>query len=396
VIWTRLGRNVVTNLTTVTTSANDFNTLLLGIYFAQRLDAGAAQPEVFLRWEQVAAYSRIKYGIPGGPALRGVERVRRNLEGASRVDISAHSVDQILSDQKMYGLWGLYLGAARASGFIEEDAVRLTPAADAYVTSAFGDVLEHRTAIMNLVRQERSKLHLESKHSNLCVTVGKALSQIPQGLREPLWNALVANEHSSNVEQRQLAKLLEDPETLTDDEFSRAFVLRLQSAAQSHGYDELRRRIERIIACESVLAPASAALGFILSCNRLLVADIVDSLNEQWSDGSHIQLDVFRTLGEEIGTAVSSAEVNDLWQRAAACLRECNYDLLIRALVDINRLVMRSRGGAPWIEIKAERLEVNIPGEGSALPDKDALPELWRYPYFLHSIQSIAWQLKAG
>ena len=60
-IWTRLGRHVVGNLTTVSDSIRDFTTLLLGYYFAERLsnESGpGSELAVFLRWEQLAAYAR--------------------------------------------------------------------------------------------------------------------------------------------------------------------------------------------------------------------------------------------------------------------------------------------------------------------------------------------------
>ena len=60
-IWTRFGRHVIGNLTTVTTSLRDFTTLLLGYYFAERVaeEAGTgSEVETFLKWEQLAAYSR--------------------------------------------------------------------------------------------------------------------------------------------------------------------------------------------------------------------------------------------------------------------------------------------------------------------------------------------------
>ena len=41
-IWTRLGRHVVGNLTTVSDSVRDFTTMLLGYYFAARLEIGRA------------------------------------------------------------------------------------------------------------------------------------------------------------------------------------------------------------------------------------------------------------------------------------------------------------------------------------------------------------------
>src|SRR5438132_14310589 len=60
-IWARLGRHVVGNLTTVSTSVRDFTTLVLGYYFAERVSnesAGDGDLRVFLRWEQLAAYAR--------------------------------------------------------------------------------------------------------------------------------------------------------------------------------------------------------------------------------------------------------------------------------------------------------------------------------------------------
>ena len=36
-IWARLGRQVIGNLTTVSTSVRDFTTLVLGYYFAERV-----------------------------------------------------------------------------------------------------------------------------------------------------------------------------------------------------------------------------------------------------------------------------------------------------------------------------------------------------------------------
>ena len=60
-IWTRLGRHVVGNLTTVSTSVRDFTTLLLGYYFAEQLAAETGpgtELATFLKWEQLAAYSR--------------------------------------------------------------------------------------------------------------------------------------------------------------------------------------------------------------------------------------------------------------------------------------------------------------------------------------------------
>jgi hypothetical protein len=53
-VWTRLGRQVVGNLTTVTNSVRDFTTLLLGYYFAERvateLGPGSELSRTLRRW----------------------------------------------------------------------------------------------------------------------------------------------------------------------------------------------------------------------------------------------------------------------------------------------------------------------------------------------------------
>src|SRR6266542_3754123 len=105
-IWARLGRHVVGNLTTVSTSVRDFATLVLGYYFAERVAneaAGDGDLAVFLRWEQVAAYAR--GGINGDWEFRGVERAKKNWNTEERIPLGTDFGSQILSNQKTYGLW---------------------------------------------------------------------------------------------------------------------------------------------------------------------------------------------------------------------------------------------------------------------------------------------------
>ena len=144
-IWTRFGRHVVGNLTTVSDSIRDFTTLLLGYHFAESLadetDSGS-ELAVFLRWEQLAAYSRAAVNQETG--FRGTERVWKNLnEGKPRrVVISDDRAQQILGNQKIYGLWGLYTMPARASGLLHGTPTRLTPPAREMVQETYIPLLE--------------------------------------------------------------------------------------------------------------------------------------------------------------------------------------------------------------------------------------------------------------
>lgn len=135
-IWSRLGRRVVGNLSTVTNSVRDFKTLVLGFGLLRELHR-AAEPDdeindlaAFLRWEQLAAYTR--YGA-GDQGFRGLRRVKARLGQSRIVPISAEGDCQILGNQKVYGLWGLFTVPSRASGLLEKDVNDLTQAGAEFV-----------------------------------------------------------------------------------------------------------------------------------------------------------------------------------------------------------------------------------------------------------------------
>ncbi len=77
---------------------------------------------MFLRWEQLAAYARGE--INGDWKFRGVDRVKKNLQDGTRVHLGTDS--QVLSNQKIYGLWGLYTVPSRSFGLVEGEPTRLT------------------------------------------------------------------------------------------------------------------------------------------------------------------------------------------------------------------------------------------------------------------------------
>ena len=120
-VWAAFGRHVVTNLTTVSNSVRGFTILLLGRYYAQRLieERRAGEEDVlsiFLRMEQLGAYARyVGHDVEGD--IRGIERVKWFLaEHGAKVPIQDNATGMILSDQKTYGLWGLFSVPSRVSG----------------------------------------------------------------------------------------------------------------------------------------------------------------------------------------------------------------------------------------------------------------------------------------
>lgn len=113
-IWTRMGRHVVGNLSTVSSSTRDFTTTMLGYHFAEVIakDDPGSELQTFLKWEQLVGYIRVH--MNGDGALRGIDRVKKNLAKSTRVTLSAEAPFQLLSNQKIYGLWGLYSVPSRS------------------------------------------------------------------------------------------------------------------------------------------------------------------------------------------------------------------------------------------------------------------------------------------
>jgi hypothetical protein len=149
-IWARLGRHVVGNLTTVSTSVRDFTTLVPGDYFAERVAneaGGDGDLSAFLRWEQLAAYAR---GEINKSTTTGTSAVlkgsRETFRTATAFVLGTDSTAQILSNQKTYGLWGLYTVPALSSGLVEGDPRRLTAAGRHLVESLYLPVFAERGA----------------------------------------------------------------------------------------------------------------------------------------------------------------------------------------------------------------------------------------------------------
>ncbi|MCA1773649.1 MAG: hypothetical protein LC677_14005, partial [Halomonas sp.] len=129
-VWTHFGRKVVGNLTTITSSVENFTVALLGFYWAHQIHGNVDKDsrerlirETFLRYEQLAAYLRYQSGSK--EIIMGITRVHKNMTAqAESLAISLKA--QILSNQASYGLWGLYSSALKDSGLAKGSDRKLT------------------------------------------------------------------------------------------------------------------------------------------------------------------------------------------------------------------------------------------------------------------------------
>lgn len=406
-LWASFGRHVVGNLTTVTSSVRNFTVLLLGRHFSQHLiDDDRAEEEDalshFLRWEQIAAYVRhLAHGVEGD--IRGIERVKRRIsESDGTVPIGLGPDEIILSDQKTYGLWGLYTVAARVSGLLPDGLSGVTPDAQAHLEAGPLTALGRaRDAILDLVRDggELPTRATDPTVKAVTVMLGPELSKDEAAFYGRWLRDGAAMKRGSGVgpepgRQGRLARLLVETTDL-DEAIGRDAVLALAKAARSQD-EGLATRLERISLLEAFLAPAEALFEHLLARRTRTVDAVAEAVLDYW--GARVpNLDpaAFADLLPEIDSAAGPAAGATI-ALAYGHLARGEYAEVLRQLVVWNGLVMGARGGAPWVVIQGDLLDVRYSGQEVLLPERDALPSLWRNTYFLDSLRLIAGQLEGG
>lgn len=186
--------------------------------------------------------------------------------------------------------------------------------------------------------------------------------------------------------QRRLAALIEarPPESSWP---SRPSLARLVEDASVRGWDDVADLLQRITACESVLAPASMLFSWLLGRDGAHLDDVVTDLRTCWGD----RLD-------SAHPHAASVLANQEWRDIAGALLDGDYPRLVRSLAQRNATVMRERGGAlPWLEVTdQDRLRVRFRDEPADLPTADEIRELWWYPYFLPSLVAVLWAVEEG
>lgn len=407
-LWTRLGRRVITNLTTVTTSLRGFTTLLLGLYFANQWrdehpDADADLVPAFLKMEQLAAYSRVALrndvNTDDEDEVRGIRRVQRNLrENDGVVRISARPQYQILDNQRTYGLWGLYSSAARSSGWLEAGEPRLTLAAREFVEAYYLPRLEKRGQTFMPFLDKDREFHARGQHKTLAGTLANLLApQIqpqeiafyrhhllyaaaPSNLQTSLWKAMRALGQHGRI--------------AAGEAFSMSELRALIEQSNADGNPELAQRLEEIRVAETVLAPAAEIFGLVLARDAQSIPTVAGEIERTWGTRlTTIAPDAFHHALVQFGDTLLPGEGTRLLQLASA-LADANYQDAIALLLKHNEEVMQARHGGAWVRVENNRLDVRLRAEERSLTPASDLPDLWLNPYFLNALKRLGMQIE--
>ena len=405
-IWTRMGREVVGNLTTVTTSTRNFTTLLLGLYFADELIAAGKADEaeraaLFMKFEQLAAYSRAAYGgEEEAGRILGITRVKKRLAERGPLAIRGDAEAQILSNQKTYGIWGLYSVASVSSGLVEPDSHRVSLAArdfiEGYILPALRKVYARSLdAIRRFVAGTRA-FHPLGKDRDLASALAKELSPKLRVKERAFYGRhLVLSNFEGNATGGRQARLWDVMCRVNDGDFfdwkmefsfAELVELRKRSKAIDAG---LSQALERIEIVEPLFATAARFFGYVLAQRDARADDVAQAMERTVGPGlgnvRPVEVSALRGTLAEASTKESADHLVAMAQQLASG----RYRDFIDELMRLNAHIMRGRGGAAWIESRKGRLYVRLRSERSELPEASDLPTLWANTYFLNSFKRV-------
>jgi len=326
--------------------------------------------------------------------------VEKFLAEGQRVRIGTEPGACILTDQKVYGLWGLYTVSARVSGLVEDGPIGLTARARDFVEACYSPTLRGRGRWATLEALVRRGGTLNTARNQ---TVFRALREV---FREKLTRDEVSFyaemlrdarqvEPDVGVPGRQelLARLLERHADLAEP-FGREEVTALAEAARPDD-EGLSRELARVRRLEALLAPAEALFQFVQTRTGQRLPSVASEVRERWGSGVPHLEEPFRDLAAEVEGASSRESVAAL-ERCDAALAESEYEDAILALLDLNGVVMTARNAAPWVRIRDGKLDVRYRSIEHRFPDRDDLETLWRNSYFVDALKSVTAQLKKG
>jgi len=415
-IWSRLGRRVVANLTTVSNSVRDFTVLLLGYYFAERVAQGGGTDgdlSTFLKWEQLAAYARAH--VNGERGFRGTERVWKRLSEGDRVVLGAGLEFQILSNQKTYGLWGLYTMPSKASGLLEGDPTRLTAVARQLVERDLLPAMESKAprAVQEIVdRLSRRTYSLDlaagSRDATLLKAIGSLLKSVSFAERELYRDYLLYGcdgdkdpSRGTQGKQRLFADLLTETLQESDWALSPESIDALAAKAARRGPvgRTLVPRLQQIRAAESLLAPAAALFEYALKFDGQTPFQIATQIRSHWGKSLRqtIDMETIEALEPELGAGSDGPASGRRWVQLADAFRGARYEKALELLLAQNAAVMTARAAsAAWAVVRDGKLHVRFRDERpTALPLATELPTYWRHAYFIESLRTVGDQLRA-
>ena len=370
-VWRARARDMVPHLTEQTTNVRGFQILVeafrLWTIFEDRelqRSEGAGLPEFFMLVEQT--FARTVGCRDRDWPLPGARRVRGRLDDSPTCISVANAGWHLLGNQLASGIWGLYRGAARRAGLLDDGMVWLSE--DTFEASNGASYLRGRILdrLLDLVgramRGETVELRMDGGNA-LTDALLRTFDEVPLSshLREKL------------IDSHDLNRVIAERLVLPIDLNHRAF---LERAALK--LDEHNGTLREMIDCENLLAVLEAI--FFRLCH---------------AKGKTLE-EAARSLPVDLGEleAARHTFAGYRWAPRFDELDTASHLGVVDSVLSMHKTVCDKRGRAAWVWEEHGRLRGDF--DAGELAEHDCEVRVaWRNDYYLSPLRSIALQLKA-
>ena len=144
--------------------------------------------------------------------------------------------------------------------------------------------------------------------------------------------------------------------------------------------EDLKNRLIEIERVERILVAANNIFHYCRRKDGEPVEKLLSALSNKYSY-THLSRDILKSEFPR------KALISDILN----ALLDNNTGDALTHILELNRVVMTERGGAPWVEIEQGNvLRVRVQSETSELKDQESLETKWDYDYFIGSYIQLA------
>jgi len=354
-IWVQLGRELVgKNLTTITSSIDNFIIALLACYYSFQEENKDNKMEVFYIVEQLGAYFRIAGGHKNN--IMGITQAEKNYN-TNKIKLGSDSKAQIFGNQKTSGLWGYYSSALMMSGLINKDKTRIEEKGMKIIEQFINKFpLDKYLTLSSLLIDNDD---FKEKSKNFVEALGAVYNDMVSAILK-----------KSEFDIYDKANIFFNIDG--ENNSYKEFYLWMKKTYQD---DPLTKKINTIKKIDNTLWVASKVFEFCRTQKGKTVYEVADRIKK--SSLSNVQLEP-----SEIGKIKPFIE---FWNNK-------EFDKAIITLIDVHKKAMKPRSSANWVSIENDgTIKVTVASKMN-LPDvKEEIH--WQYNYFLHSFMSVAYQV---
>jgi hypothetical protein len=324
VVWQAAGRKLIPYLSTVSGSIKDFQILCLAYALKKELKIDDKQFEpFFLRFEQMMAYTRYKCYPQEG--FNGVDKVRKMMSGnLASVRISSAIADQLLSNQKAYGIWGKY-----NSPFTEMKLIEMAEYSKVFIPKVLNNDAFIRQATLLSKKRDAQPAYIEFGK----IDEWSDFLQKPSGIEKKLFIEKLLDDTCG----KELLNLIDNNPDFRDLSFYEL----IQALTDASSNSNFKAILGYIANTEKVICPLNRIFRYLQTKSYWKNEEIeTDPYIKNWRS-------TFESKGFDETT------------RSLATLLTLSNLELAKGLVKRNEEVAARRNSAAWMHFTEKGLEVN-------------------------------------